>query len=119
MVLTMTHKRTDERAEYLADVLDAAISGASYWLVEVEHNGSEDARTSAYTLTDVDDETHTVNIDTIARGFGLYRGETFQGAEYGRQTILSNRTNGADGDYDADTADNVLQLGIFGEIPYG
>jgi hypothetical protein len=38
---------------------------------------------------------------------------------YGWQTVIFDRTNGAEGDYDANTADNVMQLAIFGEIRYG
>lgn len=38
---------------------------------------------------------------------------------YGWQTVKFDRTNGDDGDYDANTADSVLQFAIFGENIYG
>jgi hypothetical protein len=38
---------------------------------------------------------------------------------YARQTILFGKTNGAAGDYDANTADAVLQFAIFGETIFG
>lgn len=38
---------------------------------------------------------------------------------YGWQTVVFDRTNGQDGDYDANTADSVMQLAILGEVRYG
>lgn len=38
---------------------------------------------------------------------------------YARQLILADRTNGDAGDYDADTADNVIQLATLGAMVYG
>lgn len=38
---------------------------------------------------------------------------------YGWQMVLFDRTNGEDGDYDATTADSVMQLATIGEIRYG
>lgn len=38
---------------------------------------------------------------------------------YARQTILFGKTNGEQGDYDANTADAVLQFAIFGETIFG
>lgn len=38
---------------------------------------------------------------------------------YGWQTVKFDRTNGADGDYDANTADSVLQFAVFGHLVYG
>ena len=38
---------------------------------------------------------------------------------YGWQTVLFDRTNGEEGDYDANTADSVMQLATIGEIRYG
>lgn len=38
---------------------------------------------------------------------------------YGWQTVVFDRTNGEDGDYDANTADNVIQFAVFGQVIYG
>ena len=38
---------------------------------------------------------------------------------YGWQTVKFDRTNGDEGDYDANTADSVMQFAIFGETVYG
>lgn len=38
---------------------------------------------------------------------------------YWKQFLLSERTNGDDGDYDADVADAIVQLALFDEVVYG
>ncbi|QLF84652.1 hypothetical protein SEA_GAIL_89 [Mycobacterium phage Gail] len=86
---------------------------------------------------DEEPETHRVNASTIARGIGLFEkyalgkidGQGTEVAEhaiepvgeshYWRQFLLANRTNGADGDYDADVADIIVQFGVFGRVIYG
>lgn len=123
-----TRARSDARRAFLADTLSTAIEGGiSYWAsVRAYHVADPtlwetDTETNAYAEVRAEDNAtwHVVTLDTMARGWSLYRGQTMSGADYGKQAMLANRTNGADGDYDADIADNVLQLGIFGEIIYG
>jgi len=48
----------------------------------------------------------------------LTLGETAH-RSYGWQTVIFDRTNGEDGDYDATTADEVLQLAIYGHVIFG
>jgi len=48
----------------------------------------------------------------------LTLGETAH-RSYGWQTVIFDRTNGEDGDYDANTADEVLQLAIYGHVIFG
>lgn len=38
---------------------------------------------------------------------------------YAWQTVIYDRTNGAEGDYDANTADNVMQFALIGHAIYG
>ncbi|QJD50294.1 hypothetical protein SEA_IWOKEUPLIKEDIS_91 [Mycobacterium phage Iwokeuplikedis] len=38
---------------------------------------------------------------------------------YAWQTVIFDRTNGEEGDYDANTADNVMQFAILGEVIFG
>jgi|LakMenEpi03Aug12_release.lakeMendotaPanAssembly.Ray.scaffolds.fasta_scaffold613860_1 hypothetical protein len=38
---------------------------------------------------------------------------------YHWQYVTAYNTNGKDGDYDADTADMIVQWGLFGEVVYG
>lgn len=126
-------KRSPERAQFLTDTLVTAIEGGiNYWASVSDYhwhypNIHEDGVANAYaTILDREDEDAEpvrVDLDTIARGWGLYKrlykGESISGREYGKQALLANRTNGDDGDFDADVADNVLQLGLLGEIVYG
>lgn len=128
-----TRERSDARRAFLADVLTTAIEGGvQYWadvLVyrwsdpSLKHgNGTRDAYAELVESDYEEEETQDllrVTLDTIARGWRLYEGQTLSGSEYGRQAMLADRTNGDDGDYDADVADNVLQLGLFGEVRYG
>jgi hypothetical protein len=48
-----------------------------------------------------------------------YREVTGARESYAWQTVIFDRTNGVEGDYDANTADNVMQFAIFGELIYG
>lgn len=130
-------KRTDERAEFLASTLTTAVEGGiNYWSSVEDYRwgypdlGHSDGRPwakgdQAYASVKVwaedgDDETpFEVNLDTIAKGWGLFMDMTWNRDYLQRDAKLANRTNGADGDYDSDVADIVLQLGIFGEVVYG
>lgn len=118
----MGRKRTAERESFLRDVLLTAIQGCHYW-AEVEEYNYEEGRG---TLLDNEGDPHTFNLDTIAKGIGVLttgenadRAFSMCGMDYWKQFKLANRTNGVDGDYDSDIADNVLQAGLFGEIVYG
>jgi len=53
------------------------------------------------------------------KDFDPQRHAVADGDSYARQTILFGKTNGAAGDYDANTADAVLQFAIFGETTFG
>lgn len=48
-----------------------------------------------------------------------YRERTKVRESYAWQTVIFDRTNGEDGDYDANTADNVLQFAIYGQVIFG
>lgn len=134
-------KRTDERAQYLADLLTTAVEGGiNYWAYVSNYRWDTDRPNddgSTFTVHDTsvmvheteegDDEegyppAHVVTLDTIAHGIALARQSglgSMSGPEYVKQFWLSDRTNGRDGDYDADIADSILQLGIFGKVIYG
>lgn len=119
----MTRKRSPERIQFLEDVLTTAIEGGiQYWSEVFIYN--IDGETFA-TIADEDGE-YNITIDTIAKGIrilttGDNAGHAFSmcGMDYWKQFILANKTNGEDGDFDADIADNIVQAGIFGEIVYG
>lgn len=115
-------KRSEARTEYLKDFLLTAMQGCDYWCDVTDYD--YDAGTG--TLVDDEDVEHSFSLDTIAHGIQVLttgenakRSFTMSGADYWKQFKLSNRTNGEDGDYDADIADNVLQAGLFGKVIYG
>jgi hypothetical protein len=134
--MTTTRTRSSERAQFLADVLTTALEGGiGYWSAAetyrwydpkleggtAEH---EDGIANAYaTIVDDDGERHEITLDTIAHGIAklLMPTTTFYPSGYSdlSEFALSNRTNGEDGDYDAEIADAVVQLGIYGKVVWG
>lgn len=89
---------------------------------------------------------YKITADDVARGLRMYRemlegkreefhgqwkmraeGNSFCRAEgervapdaYAWETVKFDRTNGDDGDYDANTADAVMQLATLGQVMYG
>lgn len=116
-------KRSPERVKFLSDLMLTGMQGAHYWGTAF----TLDDAANSWTVEDgEDDKEYVVTIDTIARGIrilttGDNKGKAFtmSGMDYWKQFLLANRTNGEDGDYDSDIADNVLQAGIFGEVIYG
>lgn len=142
----MIAKRSPERQQFLASVLTTAIEGGiSYWATVESYTwfdpdlagghatpgpgGTANARAVIFETEDdllaenTDNEPaarHTVTVDTIATGMARFRTiyTNLPRHHYIRQALLADRTNGEDGDYDADIADIVLQLGVFGEVVY-
>ena len=113
--------------------LDDEAVTATIWTVEDNEDGS------------TREVKHEITADDVARGLRMVR-EYFNGERelyngewdfyrrtkgedwkpvkgskdsYLYQLILFDRTNGEDGDYDANTADMVMQYAILGEVRYG
>lgn len=56
----------------------------------------------------------------LTSGDNIGRPFTLSGPQYWDQFLnRCLRSEGAEGDYDADIADNILQAELFGEIVYG
>lgn len=73
-----------------------------------------------------DDAELTIDADVIARGLSRLRKRqrehtltSLSGALYCQQWMKADRTNGEEGDFDAEMADQVVQLGLFDEVVYG
>lgn len=131
----MSRARSAARTEFLAYVLSAAFEGGiGYWSVadDIERSGDYpdgDWNYAAMTLFEHDGDNapgdcelaegicqgHRVTLDTVAHGVSLYVKSDYRLAPAVRQ---ASRENDA-GDIDADLADVIVQLGIFGEIVYG
>lgn len=70
-----------------------------------------------------------IDIDVMERGWNLFVDKVIAATKsedpgapfsriYLRQAVVQWLTDGVDGDSDADVADHVVQLGLFGEIMY-
>ena len=68
-------------------------------------------------VVDADDsgDRHTIDRAVIARGFNLAKARD---GEVGKRFRTADR-DPEDSDFDADDADLVVQLGLFGEVVYG
>lgn len=121
--------RSAERLEALSFILT---DGLTYEWFRVE--SIDDEACTAVVLTDAEQgedfekiDRHEIGPDDVARGLRLFReyaegkndGKRARPDWYGWQTVEFDRTNGAEGDYDAGTADMVMQFAIFGEVIYG
>lgn len=75
-----------------------------------------------------------IDIDVVIRGVDLFRryclGEINSHGEetpspplrpdhYWNQFLAAEATDGEDGDYDAEVADNIVQFGLFSQVVYG
>ena len=126
-------QETDDRIEFLVDVLSTAVEvGVSYWgaTIHVEdHTGTTPEGDNldpigtggdCYAATIRDYETgtnHHVNLGTIARGARLLANSTINN-QLVNDFREANSTNGDRGDIDAANADMALQMGIFGDVIY-
>lgn len=137
--------RTAERLQALEYILS---DGLSYsWFRVSDYN--EDACTATVWTDEDEEGTfeveHKIGPDDVARGlrmvreyfngeremyngeWDLYRrikGEDWKPSKgstdsYLYQLIVFDRTNGEEGDYDANTADMVMQFAVFGQVIYG
>lgn len=123
--------RSDARRQFLTDILITAVEGGiNYWSavskydpnngtvrIHEYHPDAGETDTNGYAVEGV-----LVDVDTIARGIGVLRDKSrfpFAHDGYWRQFWVADRTNGEDGDYDAGTADCIVQAALFGDIVYG
>jgi hypothetical protein len=131
----MARQRSDERNQFLTDVLTTAVEGGiNYWAAVSGYQWDVplgQAHVDVWETEETDDDygthwpdtyfPHRVTVDTIAKGIGILVAERkgHSPASYWHQFVLANRTNGEEGDYDAGIADDILQAGIFGKVVYG
>ncbi len=129
--------RSFERESYLFDLLACAIEHCGYgWFDVLEWSWDEDKPAEAFAVIQDQEEgdQFRVTIDIMAKGLRVIR-ESYPRGEQGRlwtrdgkllgfggkarkRLILSDRTNGDDGDYDVIGALAALECGLFGEVVY-
>lgn len=119
--------RSQQRQNFLADVLTTALQGGiNYWAGvgsaatrNTESHGFENLTATILDLAEVEGGQHDavqhIDYNTITRGLRLARRI---GPER-PHLALADRTNGREGDFDAEDADIVVQLGLFEHIVYG
>ena len=114
------HWGTDGGAKVVDDLDDfysVIVSSEEDWGVE-EAYIAEEGKTQPITET----QCLRVDINVIERGSNMLVEKVLSGEfknERLMQFVVAWSTNGDDGDYDADGADLVVQLGLFGEVVYG
>lgn len=135
-------KRSEERQQFLWDIMTTALEGGvGYWSVadEIDAHRPEDVfdwHYNSYVLyctdggkepvdcgngTDDPCKGHKVTPETVAKGLGLGTLNEEKGKDIGwhysrrKHVITANRENEA-GDIDADDADCIVQLGVFGRV---
>jgi hypothetical protein len=133
-------KRTAERETFLADIVTTAVEGGmNYWaqtsgyrwysLSLPDGGGSADPSPAgggnAYAkVHEFGDEpkvikVHDLTIETVAKGIGILKKPETEISPYLRRTLLGADTENDAGEVDAEGADVLVQLGLFGEIVYG
>ena len=122
--------RSEEREEFLADIITTAIEGGTgYWALVHEYKWSERPPSEVYAVISEDEEQigseaeapgyHRIDIDVIAKGIGRIREDAFPiNSHLKAEILLADRENEG-GDIDADSADAIVQAAIFGELVYG
>jgi hypothetical protein len=128
--------RSDERAQFLADVLEIALYHNGYgWFYITEY----DTETHVATIEETEDgSTYTIDRDTVATGLGILTRAKFQETEtpgvgrwttedgkplgFGGRALTqlrdANRTNGLDGDIDVLGALAAIECALFGSVVY-
>lgn len=119
--------KTASRAQFLADVIIAAVEGGTgYWAAVSAYRWTDGPASTRATLVLLDDvtgepgsETYEVTPNTIATGIGKLRtGLVTVNRDLLGLILAASAANDA-GDIDADAADVIVQAALFGEIVYG
>jgi hypothetical protein len=90
-------------------------------------NVDDETVTATITVVDPDNDEemgrYDIGPDDVARGLKLLesdlRARSIVKTDYRWQTVRFGHTNGDKGDYDADTADLVLQFATLGKVVFG
>lgn len=129
--------RSEERVEFLGDVITGAVEGGTgYWAqvsqyqyvykgtvrVCVGEKVGDEPRAVLHPLNDDESgyvaEGREVTLDVIAHGIGVIEGGEIVRDSMKTQILRASRENEA-GYLDADDCDVIVQAGLFGEVIYG
>lgn len=113
--------RSAERTAFLADVLEVAAHSYPYAFFRLDDYVPRESAVITEQVWDdaCDNETHPVDLDTIARGFAVARDPdtTFVDPELRRTIVAADRANDA-GEIGAIEALVVLEFGLYGAVLY-
>jgi hypothetical protein len=133
-------RRSAERESFLADIVTTAVEGGiNYWArvsgyrwhspdmadgggsAEPSPAGGGNAYCTVHEMGDEEEPIaeHKLTIDTIAHAFTVARDPDVKINPGYRAKLIELSLGGDDVDYDAGDADNLVQLGLFGELVYG
>jgi hypothetical protein len=134
----MNVERSAERVEFLGDIISAALEGGiGYWSqcsqYQYELNGEikvavgkrqgDEPRATVHELNDDEsgykDEGLEITLEAVEKGLDMILGELVAVAEYHRESISRASDRNDAGDIDADDADVIVQVALFGAIVYG
>jgi hypothetical protein len=134
--------RSDERTEFLTDLLTTAIeNGGHGWFTVDEYIWEDVAPGGAYALVTEDDgvhhEQHRIDLALITAGLTVIREAVPTQAAGGvvllnantheklylspaqrDKILLADRTNGEEGDFDSIDALAIVECGLFGKVVY-
>ena len=135
--------RSPERDQFLTDIFTTALEGGiQYWAQVHEYRHEENPRAVITEYEDEEEPPHVITLDTIARGVSRIARARPNEIEYLAQwkrklVAAASRQNRTDPeninledvrpgpmsnfgyDIDADVADDILQVALFGKVVYG
>lgn len=133
-------KRAEDRVEFLLDVLTTAIENFGYGWFEVDDYPDTERDADAYAIIrpkDEPDKTYRVDLDTVARGFGVIQRAQEKDVD-GERCLVNDKTGGRlhmsrsqrgrllkanrendNADLDVVDALAVVECGLFGVVTYG
>ena len=102
------------RREALAALLEHGV-GCSFWLTDVDTPGD-----GSYRVTDLDGDVASVSLVTVERGLYLLRsGKARMSSDLLTPLLRFDATDGREGDFDAESATALVQIGLYGRIVFG
>lgn len=111
---------------YLDFFTTALEGGISYWSATSSYrrrnpDGTDNLLTFKAAIVDEqnDDKPYTINRDVIALGAKRIMDGSVECAESIRRAVALTYFDSDDADFDAETADCIVQAGLFNEIVYG
>lgn len=114
-------------AEFVHDVFVTAVEGGIFWAYIDQYHWSDGDRNPDLfgffaVITDAEDATAKFRVDASVIAAGLRRiaaGPVEHLGEGLRANIVKATIAGDAGEIDADDADTVVQIGLFGKVIYG